>query len=111
MATLKLKDLHCKRKNDITGLDEPRIRVDGVAIWNGAVAKGATVSIDASVDFDGQVNVIAEEMNGAKAQQIGDAAVVRESGNPSFLTFKTSGTWYEVHFDVTTSTASGTTSR
>ena len=38
MATLKLTTLRCIRKNDVTGKwDEPRIKVDGVAVWNGAV--------------------------------------------------------------------------
>ena len=32
---------------------------------------------------------------------VGDAVNVRESGNPKFLTFKTSGAWYEVDFVVT----------
>jgi hypothetical protein len=46
------------------------------------------------------VDVIAEEMNGTNAQQIGASAEVYAGGNPAFLTFKTSGTWYEVYFDV-----------
>jgi hypothetical protein len=65
-------------------------------------SSGLAISVNIGVDvpFTNKVNVIAEEMNGTDAQPIGAAAEVRESGNPAFLTFKTSGTWYEVYFDV-----------
>ncbi len=33
MATLELKTLRCIRKNDVSGLDEPRIKVDGDLVW------------------------------------------------------------------------------
>ena len=105
MATLKLQSLKCIRRNDLEGKDEPRIKVHQVAVWNGVVGKGEKVDIGWQGDFKDQVSVICEEMNDQKAQQIGDAVNVFETGNPSFLTFKTSGTWYEVYFDVTPSTA------
>ncbi len=101
MAKLELNTLRCIRKQDVTGKDEPRIKVDGDAVWNGVVAKDGSVTIGVSIDFDSQVNVVAEEMNNTKPKQIGGAVIVRESGNPKFLTFKTSGAWYEVDFVVT----------
>lgn len=100
MATLELKSLKCIRKQDVSGKDEPRIKVDGDPVWNGVVAKDGSVTIGVSVPFENQVSVIAEEMNNTRPEQIGDAAVVRESGNPDFLTFKTSGAWYQVYFEV-----------
>lgn len=109
MATLELKTLRCIRKQDITGKDEPRIKVDGTPIWNGVVTKDGSVEIGASVPFEGQATVIAEEMNNTKPKQIGAAVIVRESGNPKFMTFKTSGAWYEVDFEVTAQAASSTT--
>ena len=109
MATLKLTTLRCIRKNDVTGKwDEPRIKVDGVAVWNGAVRKDGSVDIGWEGDFEDRTSVIAEEMNGTKPKQIGGAANVFETGNPAFLTFKTSGTCYEVDFEVTQA-ASATT--
>jgi hypothetical protein len=101
MATLELKTLRCIRRKDLTGKDEPRIKVDGDPVWNGVVAKDGSVAIDVTAAFDGEVSVIAEEMNNTKPKQIGAAVLVRESGNPKFLTFKTSGAWYEVDFEVT----------
>lgn len=100
MPTLELKTLRCIRKQDVSGKDEPRLKVDGQAVWNGVVAKDGSTDIGVSVGFDDQVNVVAEEMNNTKPKQIGAAAIVRESGNPKFLTFKTSGAWYEVDFEV-----------
>ncbi len=101
MATLELKTLRCIRRKDLTGKDEPRIKVDGDPVWNGVVAKDGSVAIDVTAAFEGEVSVIAEEMNNTKPKQIGAAVLVRESGNPKFLTFKTSGAWYEVDFEVT----------
>ncbi len=101
MATLELKMLHCTRKNDITGRDEPRIKVDGDVVWTGVVAKNGSATIGVSVPFENEVSVIAEEMNGTKPKQIGDVVIVRERGNPKSLTFKTSGTWYAVDIEVT----------
>ena len=111
MATLTLKSLKCIRKQDVTGKDEPRIKVDGVAVWNGVVAKDGTVDIGWEGEFEDRASVIAEEMNGTKPKQIGAAANVFESGNPKFLTFKTSGAWYEVDFEVTQSASASTSAR
>ncbi|HWW75294.1 MAG TPA: hypothetical protein VNZ44_07860 [Pyrinomonadaceae bacterium] len=101
MPTLELTKLRCKRKQDITGKDEPRIKVDNVPVWNGVVEKDASVKIGVTVPFENKAHVILEEMNDDKAKQIGAAVIVRESGNPQFMTFKTSGAWYEVDFAVT----------
>ena len=105
MATLNLKTLRCIRKQDVAGKDEPRIKVDGDPVWNGVVAKDGSVKIGVTVPFENQVDVIAEEMNNTKPKQIGAAVIVRESGNPKFMTFKTSGAWYEVDFEVTEAAA------
>jgi len=105
MANLKLKTLRCIRKQDITGKDEPRIKVEGQAVWNGVVSKDGSVNIGVDIAFTGQASVTAEEMNNTKPKQIGDAVLVRETGNPKFMTFKTSGCWYEVDFEVTASTS------
>ncbi len=101
MATLILDKLKCKRRKDLTGKDEPSIHVGGKKVWNGVVKKDESVKIGVSVSFENSVNVVAKEWNNQKAKQIGAPATVRESGNPKFLTFKTSGCWYEVYFEVT----------
>ena len=55
--------------------------------------------------------MIAEEMNNNNPKQIGDAVTVFETGNPKFLTFKTSGAWYEVYFEVTPAASTATSAR
>lgn len=100
MPTLELIKLKCIRKQDVTGKDEPRIKVDGDPVWNGVVSKDSEVKIGVQVPFTGSAQVVAEEMNNTKPKQIGDAALVRETGNPEFLTFKTSGAWYQVEIAV-----------
>jgi hypothetical protein len=111
MATLKLKTLRCIRLQDIGKWDEPRIKVNGVAVWNGAVRKDSSVDIGWEGEFEDRASVIAEEMNGTKPKQIGAAVNVFETGNPSFLTFKTSGAWYEVDFEVIQTTATSSSTR
>ena len=101
MATLKLNSLYCIRKQDVTGKDEPRIKVNGDAVWNGSVDKGGMAIINRSVSFENLAVVSAEEMNNDNPKPIGVPITVRESGNPEKLTFTTSGAHYEVYFEVT----------
>src|SRR5438552_2930137 len=101
MATLQLVTLECHRKHDITGLDEPKIIVDGTTVWNGAMSKGAKANLGPTVvHFSGRTEVRLEEESNGDATQIGDEFTVRESGNPPSVSFKTSGTWYELFFEV-----------
>lgn len=101
MATLELTNMHCHRKQDVTGSDEPRVKVDGVAVWNDVMTKGSDRDMrPTSVEFTTSTKVVLEEMNGSKPKQIGAEAVIRETGNPNTVHFKTSGAWYEMSFDV-----------
>ncbi|OLF15960.1 hypothetical protein [Actinophytocola xanthii] len=101
MATLELVNLHCHRKQDVSGSDEPRLKVDGVPVWNGVMDKGDDRNLrPTSVEFDDTTKVALEELNGSKAKQIGADVTIRESGNPNTVHFKTSGAWYELSFEV-----------
>ena len=101
MATLELVTLECHKQHDLTGRDEPIIKVDGITVWNGVVDKGAKADLrPTSVHFNGRAEVTLEEASNGKSTQIGGQATVRESGNPSSVTFKTSGTWYELFIQV-----------
>jgi hypothetical protein len=101
MATLALTKLHCHRKKDVIGKDEPRIKVDGVPVWNGVMEKDSSRDLrPTSVVFDNTTRVKLEEMNNQDAKQIGADVVIRESGNPDSVHFKTSGAWYELYFTV-----------
>jgi hypothetical protein len=101
MATLELTTLRCHRKQDVSGKDEPRVKVDGVVLWNGVMTKNEDASLrPANAEFEGTASVILEEMNGDNPKKIGSTATIRESGNPDSVQFKTSGAWYELFFEV-----------
>jgi hypothetical protein len=102
MATLELTSLHCVRKQDVSGNDEPRIKIDGAVVWNGVMNKGETRNLrPASRDFDSSASVKLEEMNGTTPKQIGTIATIRETGgNPQPVVFKTSGAHYELYYEV-----------
>lgn len=42
MAKLTITKLHCERKQDVTGKDEPEIFVAGQSVWSGKMGKGET---------------------------------------------------------------------
>lgn len=101
MATLELVSLHCHRKQDVSGKDEPRLKVDGVMVWNGVMNKDDDASLrPTTADFEDTASVVLEEMNGDNPKKIGATATIRESGNPTSVHFKTSGAWYELFFEV-----------
>ena len=101
MATLELVTLECHKQHDLTGLDEPKIIVDGITVWNGVLDKGAKADLrPTSVHFNGRAEVTLEEATNGKSKQIGSQATIRENGNPTSVDFKTSGTWYELFFQV-----------
>jgi len=101
MATLELVTLECHKQHDLTGRDEPIIKVDGITVWNGAIDKGAKADLrPTSVHFNGRAEVTLEEASNGKSTQIGGEATIRENGNPSSVNFKTSGTWYELFIKV-----------
>lgn len=101
MATLKLTSIDCIRKQDVSGNDEPQLKVDGDVVWNGVMGKGDTRVLSNRLAFTGSVAVALEEMNGTKGKQIGNTAIIRDSGSPSSpVAFKTSGAHYNLYFTV-----------
>jgi hypothetical protein len=102
MATLRLISVTCVRKRDITGKDEPRIKVDGDVVWNGVMTKGDTDNlVPLAIPFDDSVELKLEEMNGDEPKQIGSAVTLRaDRPAVSPAVFKTSGAHYELSFQV-----------
>ena len=100
MATLELINLHCNRRQDVTGHDEARLTVGGVA-HTYAMDKGGDQSLKGwNTAFTGTTTVILDEMNGTNPTRIGSAPVT-QTGNPKTVEFKTSGAWYILSFKVT----------
>ena len=101
MATLALVTLECHRRHELVHKDEPQITVDGITVWNGVIAKGAKANLrPASLHFNSRAEMTLQEVGNGKPKQIGDEITVRENGNPASVSFKTSGTWYELYFEV-----------
>jgi hypothetical protein len=100
MATLELKTLKCVRQHDVSGSDEPKININDGFVWNAVMKKGDVRTVGVTRGFEGTATVTLEEVSNGKAKQIGEEATIRESGNPSSVVFKTSGTHYELFFEV-----------
>lgn len=101
MATLGLVTLECHRRHDLASKDEPQITVDGITVWNGFMGKSTRADLrPASVHFNSRAEMTLLDVSGGKPRQIGDEITVRENGNPASVSFKASGTWYELYFEV-----------
>lgn len=101
MATLELVTLECRHEHDLVSKDEPQITVDGITVWNGVMGKRAKADLrPASVHFNARAEVTLQEVSNGNPRQIGDEITVRENGNPASLSFRTSGAWYELYFEV-----------
>jgi hypothetical protein len=102
MAKLELITLYCVRQNDVTGVDEPQIRVNNAVVWNGSIDKGESKNLGPrNVNFSTTAEVEMDEMNGTNPKQIGGAVVIGSAKTASQkATFKNSGTHYELTYRV-----------
>jgi hypothetical protein len=101
MATLNLTSLRCERKQDVSGLDEPQITVNGDIVWGpGKMEKESTVPLNVPVSFGEVAQVVLHEMNGNKPKQIGAAQSIRVDRPGSPVNFSTSGAHYILRYNV-----------
>lgn len=101
MATLELVTLHCHHQDDLVTKDERRITVDGIIVWTGVMGEETRADLrSACVHFNRWAEVTLQEVSDGKPEQIGDEITVREDGNPASVSFRASGTWYELFFAV-----------
>jgi len=56
MATITITKLHCVRKQDVSGDDEPVIRLGGQRAWEGKMGKEVTAS-SSGFHYEGFYNV------------------------------------------------------
>jgi hypothetical protein len=102
MSKLSIFSLRCLRQQDVVGIDEPRLVVDGRSVWNGALDKGQAQDWNPplSVRSDGTSVVAVEEMNGDDPRRIGEpVTITAKSSSPAV--FKTAGAHYELHYRLT----------
>jgi hypothetical protein len=101
VPTLQLTKLVCKRKQDVTGKDEPQITVNGEVVWGpGKMAKDDTRTLNVPVEFGEVAEVKLQEMNGDKPKQIGAAQSIRVDRPGSPVDFSTSGAHYVLYYDI-----------
>jgi hypothetical protein len=102
MATLHLNSLTCLRQQDVTGVDEWEIEVDGKKVANGTVDKGETDRINQAVPVSSSVKIAVFEANSKNSKQIGKTVELNVAfPAPSPLDFKTSGAHYELAYSLT----------
>jgi hypothetical protein len=101
MTTLHITKLECKRQQDVTGLDEPRITVNGDPVWGpGKMNKGDIKTLNIPVDFGEVAEVKVQEMNNNRAKDIGPAQLIRVDRPGSPVDFSTSGAHYVLSYDI-----------
>lgn len=100
MATLKLKKLECIRRNDLTGVDEPIIIVNGNTVWSGTIGKGGEVGLQVRCDMGTNAEVELKEQNGKHSKSIGKATIQAHQSDKEPVVFKTSGTHYELYYAI-----------
>jgi len=98
MATLSLTALTCLRQQDVTGLDEWEVWVDGKLVLNGSIDKGETKNLaPKTVPVGTTTKVAVKEANKNNSKQIGNTITLDVAHPaPQPLDFKTSGAHYEL---------------
>ena len=100
MATLNITRLTCNRKQDVTGVDEAEIWLDGHLRWNSSMSKNQSRDITLQQGFVDSIVVELRERNPNSFKSLGTRTV--EAGNPgsSPISFKTSGADYTCSYHV-----------
>lgn len=99
MSTITFTQLHCLRKQDVIGKDEPRLFVDGVDVWNGVISKEERKPVNRTRQFDGAVTVVLKEDNPPnKSKTLGTVTIRKGDVGPAV--FKTSGAHYELYYSI-----------
>lgn len=101
MATLHITKVTCLRKQDVTGVDEAEIWLDGHLKWGNTMAKNQSRDLSLQQDFADAIAVEVKERNPNSAKSLGTRTV--EATNPGVgpLDFKTSGANYTLAYHVT----------
>lgn len=101
MATLNITKLTCNRKQDVTGVDEAEIWLDGHMKWNGTMSKNQSKDLSVRQGFVDSIVVELKERNPGSFKLLGARTI--EANNPGSgpISFKTSGADYTCSYNVT----------
>ena len=103
MATLTITKIHCSRKQDVTGDDEPVIDIGGRRRWTGKMGKGDTRFPNEVEQFSNSILVELKERDGnnpKKDKSLGKWTVYATPTGNKTLTATSSGYLYEVTANV-----------
>ena len=104
MARINFVSVKCERQQDVTGLDELEILIDG-SLFLGpmAINKNETLPLTPKFwDFDGSITLTLREHNSPTSHKvIGTRTVTAGNPDPQPVDFKTSGAHYELTYTLT----------
>lgn len=101
MAKITLTKLHCKRKQDISGKDEPVLYIAGQEVWEGKMGKGDTrfPAGRAVRRFDHSVLVELKERDNNKYKLL-DSWTIDDRPHSATLDASSSGFHYQLSYVV-----------
>ena len=100
MAKIILNTLHCQRKQDAIGKDEPVLYVAGQKVWEGKMEKGTVSPVNEHRTFDREVLVELKEKNNQKYKLLGSWTVRDDPKDNDDLVASSSGYHYVLHYSV-----------
>ena len=101
MATITITKVHCIRKQDVVGDDEPVIDLGGQRAWEGKIGKGDWEYPDETRTFGPSILVELKEKNGKSEKRLGSWTVNDVAVANKKVTASSSGFHYELFYDVT----------
>jgi hypothetical protein len=100
MATITITKLHCIRKQDVSGDDEPVIRLGGQRAWEGKIGKEDWEYPNESRTFGPSILVELKEKNGSSEKPLGSWTVSDVVTTNKKVTASSSGFHYELFYNV-----------
>jgi len=100
MATITITKLHCVRKQDVSGDDEPVIRLGGQRAWEGKMGKEDWEYPNESRTFGPSILVELKEKNGSSEKPLGSWTVSDVATTNKKVTASSSGFHYELFYNV-----------
>jgi hypothetical protein len=103
MANIRIDQVRCIRKQDISGSDEVEFYIDGKFFWDGKMERDEILRPNLPRrSFSGSVGVELKELDGNSVKSLGYWTVSQTPTPPNNapLTATSSGYHYEVYYDV-----------
>lgn len=100
MARITLNTLHCEKKQDAMGKDEPVLYIADQKVWEGKMEKGSSSPVNESRSFGNSTSVELKEKNNNAFKSLGSWTVPAHPRNNETLTASSSGYHYVLYYSV-----------